>query len=190
MKEIVITETEIVLKDFPNNLEKLIKGFLDTKDSGNKLASRKTLAAMGKTVLPKMHKLLETEDVSFRMEVAKILELIADSRSIPIFIRLLDDKEFEIRWIAAEGLIKIGRRSIIPMLKSVRDGESSHFHNEGVHHVLLSLINKTEKDKLVQLLNSLENYHELGETAPIEALKALKTVFKSKSVRQLKPISI
>jgi HEAT repeat protein len=70
------------------------------------------------------------------MEAAKIVELIADRRSIPLLINLLDDKEFEIRWIAAEGLIKIGRRSILPLLKSVRDGESSYFHNKGAHHVL------------------------------------------------------
>lgn len=73
-----------------------------------------------------------------RMEAAKIVELIADRRSIPLLINLLDDKEFEIRWIAAEGLIKIGRRSILPMIKSVRNGESSYFHNKGAHHVLNS----------------------------------------------------
>jgi len=35
--------------------------------------------------------------------------------------------------------------------------------------------------KLTPLLLSLENYHELGETAPVEASKALRTVFKCKT---------
>jgi len=116
------------------------------------------MVRMGKTIIPQMHKMLDSENNMLRMEAAKIVELISDRRSIPLLIGLLDDKEFEIRWIAAEGLIKIGRRSILPLVKSVRDGKSSHFHNEGTHHVLLGLLNKTEKKKLTPLLLSLENY--------------------------------
>jgi HEAT repeat protein len=114
------------------------------------------------------------------MEAAKIVELIADRSSIQFLINLLDDKEFEIRWIAAEGLIKIGRRTILPLLRSIRDGESSFLHNKGAHHVLLSLLNKNEKNKLTSLLQSLDNAQELGETAPVEASVAIKTIFKRK----------
>jgi hypothetical protein len=171
------TELDIYLKDFPDNLASLIKGSLDTKNSGKKLSARNTLVKMGKTIIPKMHKLLASENTLLRRETAKIVELIADRRSIPVLIRLLDDKEFEIRWIAAEGLIKIGRKSIRPLLKSVRDGKSSLFQNKGAHQVLESLLYETEKKKLTLLLLVLENYHELGETAPMEASKALKSIF-------------
>ena len=82
------------------------------------------------------YKLSVSENVLIRMEAVKIIELIADRRSIPEFIRLLDDPEFDIRWIAAEGLIKIGRRSIRPLVKAVRDNENSIILNEGAHHVL------------------------------------------------------
>ena len=115
------------------------------------------------------------------MEAAKIVELIADRRSIPFLMGLLDDPVFDIRWIAAEGLIKIGRPSICPLLKSVRDGKSSLIFNRGTHHILLSLVNEEEKNKLMPLLQSLDNYHELGETAPVMASIALKTVFKCNS---------
>jgi HEAT repeat protein len=115
------------------------------------------------------------------MEAAKVVELIADRRSIPFLINLLDDKEFEIRWIAAEGLIKIGRRSILPLLTSIRDGKSSFILNKGAHHVLLSLLNENEKNKLTSLLLSLDDAQELGETAPIEASEAIKTIFKRKN---------
>ena len=69
------------------------------------------------------------------MEAAKIIELIANRTSIPVLIDLLEDTEFDIRWIAAEGLIKIGRRTIRPLLRSVRDGKNSILLNEGAHHV-------------------------------------------------------
>ena len=120
-----------------------------------------------------MHKLANSGDVLDRMEAVKIIELIANRMSIPVLIDLLDDNEFDIRWIAAEGLIKIGRRSIRPLLKSVRDRKNSIFLNEGAHHVLVNLLNEDEKKKEMSLLLSLENYHGLGGTAPVEASIAL-----------------
>ena len=125
-----------------------------------------------------MHNLLYSKNDSLRMEAAKITELIADRRSIPLLINLLDDPLFDIRWIAAEGLIKIGRWSICPLLKSVRDGRNSLLSNRGAHHILLGLVDENEKNKLMSLLQSLDNYQELGETAPVQASIALNTVFK------------
>ena len=178
MKKSDNTEIDNALNNFPDNLTVLIKESLNSKNSVKKLAARSTLVRMGKTIIPKMHKLLESENSLLRMEAAKIVELIADRRSIPFLINLLDDKEFEIRWIAAEGLIKIGRRSILPLLKSVRDGKSTYVHNKGAHHVLNSLLNESEKDKLTSLLLSLDDAQELGGTAPVEASAAIKTLSK------------
>src|SRR5664280_1905400 len=177
MKEIDNTEIDNALDDFPGNLAKLIKESLDTKNSDKKLAARSTLVRMGKTIVPQLHRLLDSKNGLLRSEASKIVELIADRRSIPFLIRLLDDKEFEIRWIAAEGLIKIGRRSILPLIKSVRDGKSSFIFNKGAHHVLNGLLNESEKNKVRPLLLSLDDSHELGETAPVEASKAIKTIF-------------
>ena len=178
MKKTDNTEIDNALKDFPDDLAKLIKGSLDTKNAGKKLAARSTLVRMGKTIVPQLHRLLGSENGLLRSEAAKIVELIADRRSIPLLIKLLDDEEFEIRWIAAEGLIKIGRRSILPLLQSIRDGKGSFFSNKGAHHVLLGLLNENEKDKLKPLLLSLDNFQGLGEIAPTEASKALKTISK------------
>ena len=175
------SEIDINLKDFPDNLTSLIKESLDSKNSVKKLAARNALVEMGKTIIPKLHRLLNSENALLRMEAAKIVELIADRRSIPFLINLLDDKEFEIRWIAAEGLIKIGRRAILPLLKSIRDGKSTFIFNKGAHHVLLSLLKEDEKNKLTTLLLSLDDAQELGETAPVEASEAIKTIFKRKN---------
>lgn len=175
------SEIDINLKDFPDNLTSLIKESLDSKNSVKKLAARSTLVGMGKSIIPKLHRLLNSENGLLRMEAAKIVDLIADRRSIPFLINLLDDKEFEIRWIAAEGLIKIGRRAILPLLTSIRDGKSSFILNKGAHHVLLSLLKEDEKNKLTTLLLSLDDAQELGETAPVEASEAIKTIFKRKT---------
>jgi HEAT repeat protein len=171
-------ESNNILNDFPHNLVKIINESLDTNDYTKKLSARETLVKMGKTIIPQMHKLLDSENDLLRMEAAKIVEQIADRRSIPFLLRLLDDTIFDIRWIAAEALIKIGRQSICPLLKSIRDGKSSYIFHRGAHHILLALVSENEKDQLLPLLQSLDNYYELRETAPAQASTALKTVFK------------
>jgi HEAT repeat protein len=173
MKRNENSEIDKILGDTPADLVNLIRASLDTKDVNKKLKSRKLLVKMGKKILPQMNKLLKSGDLRVRMEAAKIIELIGNRMSIPVLIDLLVDIEFDIRWIAAEALIKIGRRSIRPLLKSVRDGENSILLNEGAHHVLMSLLNENEKKHEFSLLQSLENYHSLGVTAPVEASIAL-----------------
>jgi HEAT repeat protein len=172
MKKNNDTEIDNALDNFPDSLGKIVRVLFN---------ARNTLVKMGKTIIPQMHSLVKSENGLIRMEAAKIVELVADRRSIPVLISLLNDKEFEIRWIAAEGLIKIGRRSLLPLLKAVRDGESSFFLNRGAHHILFSLLNDKEKGKLKPLIQSLDDYHELGETAPVEASKAINIIYKIKS---------
>ena len=181
MKTYSNTALDIEFANLPIALVNLFSISIDEKNVTRKIKARKSLVSMGRKVIPHMHKLLSSQKLLLRMEAAKIVEQIADYKSIPSLIQLLDDNEFDIRWIAATGLIKIGRRSIIPLLKAVRDGKSSYFLNMGVHHVLTELLNEGEKQKLEQLMKCLENEHTLREVAPTEASKALKTVFRCKN---------
>jgi HEAT repeat protein len=181
MKKKESIEIDRILIDFPENVGKLIKESLDSKDYRKKINARRTLVKMGKKILPHMYSLLDSENNLLRMEAAKIVELIAERSSIPILINYLDDKEFEVRWMAAEGLIRIGRTSILPLLKSIRDGKSSFIHNKGAHHILLSLLSDKEKEKVKPLIRSLDDYHELGETAPVEASNAIIILYRKKT---------
>lgn len=175
------TPIDVLLIKFPARLVKIVSESIDESNIIRKVDARKHLVSMGETVVPILKKLLYSGNVVLRKEAAKILSLIAYHRTVPLLIELLNDTEFEIRWIAAEGLIKIGRHSISPLLKSIRDGKSSLMLNEGAHHVLVKLLTEDEKQRLESLLQSLDNYHAVGETAPTEAAVALKTVFKSKN---------
>jgi hypothetical protein len=171
-------EFETDLVNLPENLVRLINELMDEKNFSQKIYASKVLVRMGKRIIPQLHTLLSSKNDLLRAEIARIVKLIADRRSVPFLIGLLDDPVFDIRWIAAVGLIKIGRRSIIPLLKSIRDGDSSYLLNQGAHHVFSSLLSKREKKGMSHLMLVLENYHELGTTAPTEASFMLKTVFK------------
>lgn len=167
-------DKEVEQKVSPAYLAKLTSELLKSDDYAARHNARIKLVKTGRRALPTMHKLLSTKKVMQRMEAAKVIELIADSRSIPFLITLLDDPEFEIRWIASEGLVKTGRKCIIPLLRSLRAGKSSLFIAKSSHHVLNAILSESEKIKFQQLMLSLENHHETYETAPVEAAKALK----------------
>ena len=169
------TEIDITLKDYPDRLTSLIKESIYSKSAVKKLASRRKLVRMGKAVIPQLNRLLSSKIILLRKEIAKVVELIADRRSIPFLINLLNDKEFEIRWIAAEGLINTGRQSVLPLMKAIRDGKSSFIVNKGAHHVLSGLLSEYEKNKLTTFLLSLDDARELGETAPVEASMAIES---------------
>ncbi len=168
------SEVEVILRDYPDNLSHLISELLDIKNFRLKIDARNKLISMGKEILPYLHKLLQTNNNDLRKEVAKVVGLISDHESIPSLILLLDDTEFEIRWIAAEALVGLGRKSIRPLLKSIREGKSSLFLNRGAHHVLRDLLIANEKRNLRTLLRSLGNYLLSSEIAPAEAAKALE----------------
>lgn len=176
MKEALILKTDICLYKVPANIARLINALIDHDNYQKMHNARVSLLKMGKTIIPQLHKLVCSDNSLLRMEVAKLIQLKADKRSIKVLIALLDDREFDIRWVAAEGLIRIGRKSIVPMLKAVRDGRSSLIMNKSVHQVLASLLLEEEKMQLMPLMQSLENYHGLHVTAPVEALRALKSI--------------
>jgi HEAT repeat protein len=174
MEKTETLRTEIGQYDFPVNLVKLLNVVFDDRDYQKMHNARLSLVRMGKTIIPQLHKLVKSENSQIRLEGAKLIQIAADRRSVPVLIFLLDDKEYDIRWIAAEGLIRIGRKSIVPMLKAVSGGKTTLFSNQRVHQVLSSLLSEEEKNKLESLMQSLEDYHGLNETAPVEALRALK----------------
>ncbi|MGE5420359.1 MAG: HEAT repeat domain-containing protein [Chloroflexota bacterium] len=104
-------------------------------------------------------------------EIESIICVVADKKSIPALISLLDDSDFEIRWIAAESLIRIGRKSIQPLLQTISDGKQFS-HPRKAYHVLQCLLTSSEKRSLHPLLATLS--HNRGNVltrAPEEHIK-------------------
>lgn len=109
-------------------------------------------------------------------EIESVIYMVADKRSIPALISLLDDPDFDVNWIAAESLIRIGRKSIVPLLISIRDRKN--FSCPSAYHILQSLLTGSEKEALQPLLSTLAGMSEETAEAGIEASIALKNVFR------------
>jgi hypothetical protein len=79
--------------------------------------------------------------------------------------------------LEAEGLVNIGRSSILPLVRSIRDRKNPLFLYKGAHLVLNSLLYGYEKEILQPLMLSLDNYRQLGGISPVLASKAMETLF-------------
>lgn len=161
------------LNDFDENMVSYILD-IASNETNKKIQARENIVLRGEKALSNVNKLLSSESKVIRWEAAKILQIIASKKSIPILIELLDDDELDIRWIAAEGLIKIGRICIVPLLQHLLKNSDSIFFRYGTHHVLNKLFNKKEKEKYKLLLHSLKKHYIAGDKSVTEANNYLK----------------
>jgi HEAT repeat protein len=164
---------DVSIEDFTDNVASVIPDLMETKNYQKKREARRNLVHMGKMILPLMNKLLTSKNLILRKEASKVIELIGDKESIPTLIRLLDDENGSIRWIAAEGLIHVGRDSIVPLLEALFKCTDTYYVKLGAHHVFTRLFSDEEKSEFRPLLLSLRRYNNVAITAPIEAYNAL-----------------
>ena len=155
----------------PEDLEiqQLLK-ILGSENGMEREKAREELVAKGKMVLASLAKLLDQPKHIYRWEALKIMVEIGDPISISLFIQALEDDESDVRWIAAEGLIKGGAQSINPLLKALVEKADSIFILAGAHHVFYDL-KKAEKlpadFPIDKLLSALKNPEWKGSIKPL-----------------------
>lgn len=111
-----------------------------------------------------------------KTEVEEIVRFVSDKRSIPALINLLDDEDFDVRWIAGESLIRIGRESIPPLLNLIRTGRKFSYPGK-VYYVLRHILPGNEREALQPLLLRMIHGNSYRLT---EKLKSGKQIYKTK----------
>jgi HEAT repeat protein len=174
MNSLTDEKYELQEQGFPRKTLLQLIRLIDVRDYHKHIKAKENFIEQGDTILPVMHKLINSEYRVIRKEAIKIVRGIAHKSSIPAAIRLLEDPESDIRWIAAEALIKIGRISIKPVLKALVLNGESYYLRQGAHHVLRALINKQDAKELKQLVKVIRHGSEIPETIPVKAVLALE----------------
>jgi|GEM_PF-1133651 len=136
------------------------------------ITAKHTLEKEGDAILPVMHALSNSRSAVIRKEATKIIKHVGNLTSIPVAIKLLDDVDGDVRWIAAETLIHIGRACIRPLLKAIFDNQDAFFLREGAHHVLAKLIRHNDPKELTELKHILLN-GEHQEAIPLKITQIL-----------------
>lgn len=125
--------------------------------------ARYELVKMGNPALDYLLELQSSDKHLARWESVKAISEIGSKESIPILINALEDEEFDVRWLAAEGLIDIGHSSVYPLLKSFISNKDSVHIKEGVHHVLKGLEMRGLYNDKYEIIKALESF-----TAPVQ----------------------
>ena len=97
--------------------------------------AREKLVYIGKPAIPSLIKLLSQQKEMVRWEALKTLGQIADPSTTGLFLDSLKDDDFDIRWLAAEGLVAIGNDVLTPLLKALIKNSDSRGFRFGAHHV-------------------------------------------------------
>ena len=129
---------------------------LNSKDGLARQHARHTLVQIGEPTLPALFKAFEKKGDIMHWEIAKALSQIGSSKAAEVLVNALEDKEFSVRWIAAEGLIHIGYDTVVPLLTALKERSDVVWLREGAHHVFHDLISRKLVDnKARQLLSPL-----------------------------------
>jgi HEAT repeat protein len=113
-----------------------------------------------------------------RWETAKALGEIGDPKAAPSFVEALEDEEFEVRWRAAEALIRLNTKGLMPLLHALIRHADSAFPRDGAHHVLHELAKAELRAYLTPVLLALEGF-EPAVLVPAAALCAIETMEES-----------
>lgn len=140
--------------------------------------ARKELAERGPDVIDDLAPYTRSPNERERWEAAKTLGQIRDPGAARLLAEAMDDDRFDVHWIATEGLIHLGDRSVAPVLHQLVERAHSVRIREGAERVLGEVSRTVDDEDLSELVREvLEALH--GFT-PVEQIaeKAYETLRK------------
>jgi HEAT repeat protein len=150
---------------------------LSNKDSAIRSNARESLKLFGHIAVDYLSELLVNKKKIVRWEAVKTLLEISDPYSGALFLLAIKDKDPGIRWIAAEGLISLGKSGVITILEGLISNIDSFYIRKGAHHVLKEYSKYHPSTELKRLLSSLMKA-DSEFFSPIAALKFLRKLRK------------
>ena len=135
--------------------------------------ARETLVRLGKPAVPSVIPLLSHRKPHVRWEAAKTLCGIADPIAATALVNALDDRDGDVRWLAAEGVAALGREGLQPLLAALLQRAESCWFCEGAHHVCHTLVKKRKLAPILRPVLAALKESEPGVAVPPAAYTAL-----------------
>jgi HEAT repeat protein len=139
------------------------------RDTLKRHRARLLLVDIGSPAVPYLVQALEdpAAEECVHWEAAKALSDIGDPLAAPALIGILgQDEHFGIRWLAAEGLIALGRTGLVPLLNALIQRSDSAWLREGAHHVLRILAGRGLYAQVAPVLTALEDIEPAVQVPP------------------------
>ena len=144
---------------------------LSKKDGAVRERARQSLVAIGAPAVTYLVEALANRNELLRWEAAKALGEIGSPAAAPALVAALEDEVFDVRWLAAEGLIALRGEGLVPLLRALVERSDSLWLREGAHHVLHDVSRGRLEDVLRPLVAAL---HDIEPS--VEVPFAAKTV--------------
>ena len=135
--------------------------------------AREALMAIGKPAVPPLIQLLAHSRPHVRWEAAKALCGIADPIAATALVNALDDVDSDVRWVAAEGLVALGREGLQPLLAALLERAQSSWFRQAAHHVCHTLAAKRKLGPILRPLLAAFGRYEPQVAVPLAAYTAL-----------------
>jgi HEAT repeat protein len=154
----------------------LVPGLAD-KNSQVRMAARASIVAFGCEAVPYLLPLASDKKHEIRWEAVKAMADIKHPSAVDGLIRALVDTEFDIRWLAAEGLACLGQYAVVPLLQALQnmDEAASVWLRDGALHVLRAVMTESSAQAMQPVLTALEDgdFYAVVPPAAQQALNAL-----------------
>lgn len=110
-----------------------------------------------------------------RWEATKTLGEIADPRALEALIDSLEDKNFDIRWMAAKSLVPFGGQTVKPILERLIRRPESAWLRLSAHHVFRDLSGTDLAEALKPVIDAIDS-NDPAVQIPVAAKKALDLI--------------
>lgn len=135
---------------------KLVAGLSDP-NSRKRAEAREKLLDLGNAAIPALLAALTDSNGNARWQAAKALSQLHDPDTANDLMNAMEDDDFGVRWLAAEGLIAMGPASLGAVLQGLISCFGSIRMREGARHVLHALADSGFHDETIEkLLRTLQ----------------------------------
>ena len=153
------------------NIEPLIEQ-LGNQDGLARQQARIDLVRIGEAAVEPLIEVLEKRTGYSHWEAAKALSQMGSPQAAQALVEALEDDEFSARWLAAEGLIAIGKDSLKPLMEALLNNPESTLLRAGAHHVLHDLVHRLIlkqplREEVKPLLIALNDIEPAVEVPPV-----------------------
>lgn len=139
--------------------------------------ARNELIKIGEPAVDTLIETLNSRQGYAHWEATKALSQIGSPKAARALVKALEDDQFSVRWLAAEGLAAMGQAGLEPVLEALEYNATSARLREGAHHILHDLLSHSKvlapsvKSTIRPILTAL-NEVEPAITVPRAAQKA------------------
>ena len=131
---------------------------LSDPNSRKRAEVRERMLAMGSAAIPALLAALTDASGTVRWQAAKALSQLHNPDTATDLMNAMEDDDFGVRWLAAEGLIGMGPASLEAVLQGLISCFSSLRMREGARHVLHALADSGLHDETIErLLHTLQS---------------------------------